>query len=179
MLAHRMATIMPAMSESEAIASVLAHLCFTCAAMLSARTPGNSRRIADLSQLVASFLAEKYTDATAEKPDFRGGLPIRQLRMVEDHVREQLDEDISVEELAELVDLSPFHFCRVFKQATGMSPLQYVTRERITRAQQLIRETSLSLIEIGLEVGYASPSHFSKVFRRVAGVTPTAFRSTL
>ena len=60
-----------------------------------------------------------------------------------------------------------------------MSPLQYVTRERITLAQQLIRETSRSLIEIGLEVGYTSPSHFAKVFRRVTGVTPTEFRSAL
>jgi transcriptional regulator GlxA family with amidase domain len=57
-------------------------------------------------------------------------------------------EDIPVEALAELVDLSPFHFSRVFKHATGMSPLQFVTRERITRAQQLIRETSRSLIDI-------------------------------
>ena len=68
------------------------------------------------------------------------------------------------------------NFSRVFKQATGMTPLQFVTRERITRAQQLIRETSCSLIEIGLEVGYTSPSHFAQVFRRTVGVTPTEFR---
>ena len=59
-------------------------------------------------------------------------------------MRERLAEEISVETLAELVELSPFHFSRVFKQATGMSPLQFVTRERISRAQQLIRETSRS-----------------------------------
>ena len=58
-----------------------------------------------------------------------------------------------------------------------MTPLQFVTRERITRAQQMIRETSRSLIEIGLEIGYTSPSHFAQVFRRVVGVTPTEFRS--
>ena len=79
-------------------------------------------------------------------------------------MREQLAEEISTETLAELVELSPFHFSRVFKQATGMSPLQFVTRERITRAQQLIRETSRSLIEVALEVGYTSPSHFAKSF---------------
>ena len=60
-----------------------------------------------------------------------------------------------------------------------MSPLQFVTRERITRAQQLIRETRRSLIEIGLDVGYKNPSHFAQVFRKVAGVTPTEFRSAL
>ena len=100
-------------------------------------------------------------------------------RLSKEHVREQLAEEISVEALAGLVELSPFHFYRVFKRTTGMSPLQFVTRERITRAQQLIRETSRSLIEIALEVGYTSPSHFAQVFRRVAGVTPTDFRSAL
>jgi AraC family transcriptional regulator len=60
-----------------------------------------------------------------------------------------------------------------------MTPLQFVTRERITRAQQMIRETSRNLIEIGLDVGYTSPSHFAQVFRRVVGVTPTEFRSSL
>src|SRR2546430_4978601 len=62
---------------------------------------------------------------------------------------------------------------------SGMTPLQFVTRQRITRAQQLIRETSRSLIDVGLEVGYTSPSHFAQVFRRVVGVTPTEFRSSL
>jgi AraC family transcriptional regulator len=157
----------------------LAYLCFACAEMLSARTFGKSKRVADLAQLIASFLAEKYTDVASEKPDFRGGLPIRQVLKVEDYVHERFAEDISVEALAELVELSPFHFSRVFKQATGMSPLQFVTRERITRAQQLIRESSRSLIEIALEVGYTSPSYFTKVFRRVTGVTPTEFRSSL
>ena len=157
----------------------LAYLCFACAEMLSAGTQGKSKRVADLTQLIASFLVEKYTDAASEKPDLRGGLPIRQLRKVEDYVHEHLAEEISVEALAELVELSPFHFSRVFKHATGMSPLQFVTRGRITQAQQLIRETSRSIIDIGLEVGYTSPSYFSKVFRRVTTVTPMEFRNSL
>jgi AraC family transcriptional regulator len=157
----------------------LAHLCFACAAMLSARTPGKCARVADLARLFATYLAEKYVAAAAEKPDFHSGLPIWRLRKVEDYVRENLAEEISVERLAELVKLSPFHFSRVFKQATAMTPLQFVTRERISYAQQLIRETSRSLIEIALEVGYTSPSSFTKVFRRVTGVTPMKFRKTL
>ena len=157
----------------------LMHLCFACSEMLSARTPGKSRRIADLAHLLASYLVEKYIDVAAEKPDFYSGLPIWQLRKVEDYVRDQLAEEISVDKLAEVVELSPFHFSRVFKQSTGMSPLQFVTRQRITRAQQLIRETSRSLIEIALDVGYTSPSHFAQIFRRVVGVTPTEFRSAL
>lgn len=157
----------------------LAHLCMAAASMLSERTPGKSRRVAALAQHFAAHIAEKYTDAAPAKPDFRGGLPIVHLRRVEDYVSQHLGEDLSVDGMAGLVDLSPFHFSRVFKQSTGMSPLQFVTRERITRAQQLVRETSRSLIEIALDVGYTSPSHFAQVFRRVVGVTPTEFRGSL
>ncbi len=155
------------------------HLCFACAEMLSDGTPGTSHRVADLTRLIASFLVEKYTTAAAEKPRYRGGLPIRQLRKVEDYLNARLADEISIAALAEQVGLSPFHFCRVFKQTTGASPLQFVTRERISRAQQLMRETSRSVIEIALDVGYTNPSHFAQVFRRVVGVTPTEFRAAL
>jgi AraC family transcriptional regulator len=65
-------------------------------------------------------------------------------------VSEHLAGEISVEALAEVAGLSPFHFSRVFKQTTGMAPHQFVTRARMLHAQRLIRETSHSLIEIAL-----------------------------
>jgi AraC family transcriptional regulator len=144
--------------------------------------------------------ARRWPESTTQTQAYSGGLPIRQLRKVQDFVTEHLAEEISIERLAELVELSSSHFSHVFKETTGMTPLQFVTRERITRAQQMIREcpaprrsskrgaltaqpperqTSRSLIEIGLEVGYTSPSHFAQVFPRVVGVTPTEFRSAL
>lgn len=158
---------------------ILWPICLTCAELLTARVPGKSPRVTALTQIFAAHLVEKYTNVAAKTPGYRGGLPIRQLRKVEDYVTEHLADDISIERLAELVELSSSHFSHVFKESTGMTPLQFVTRQRITRAQQLIRETSRSLIEVGLEVGYTSPSHFAQVFRRVVGVTPTEFRSSL
>ena len=98
------------------------------------------------------------------------------MRKVEEYVHQHLAEDISTETLAHIADLSPFHFSRVFKQSTAMTPLQFVTRERMLKAQQLIRESSCSLMEVGLEVGYTSPSHFAHVFRRSVSVTPIEFR---
>jgi AraC family transcriptional regulator len=157
----------------------LAHLSFACAEMLSARTAGNSKRVSAIAHLLALHIAERHTDIASQKPDYRGGLPIARLHKVEDYVRAHLAEGISIEMLAELAELSPFHFCRVFKQATGTSPLQFVTRERMLQAQRLIRETSRSLIEIGLEVGYTSPSHFAQVFRRIVGKSPSDFRNAL
>jgi AraC family transcriptional regulator len=159
--------------------AALADFCFACAELLDAKTAGKSKSIAELAKLLATYLAERYTTITSRRSEARGGLPIWQLRKVEDYVSARLTNEIAIEQLAELVELSPFHFSRVFKQATGMTPLQFVTRERITYAQQLIRETSRSLIEIGIEVGYSNPSHFAKVFRKVVGVTPTEFRSAL
>lgn len=157
----------------------LGNLCLMCAEMLFARTPGNSKRVGALGQLFAIYLVEKHTAAAPGNPGFSGGLPIHQLRKVEDYVNEHLAGEIPIGVLAGLVELSPFHFSRVFKQATGMSPHRFVIRERIARAQQLCRETSRSLIDIALEVGYTSPSHFAQVFRRVVGTTPTEFRSAM
>jgi AraC family transcriptional regulator len=158
---------------------ILWPICLTCAELLAARVPGKSPRVAALTQLMAAHLVEKYTSTAGRTPVQRGGLPIHQLRKVEDYVAAQLAEEISIEALAELVDLSSSHFAHVFKESTGMTPLQFITPQRVTRAQQLIRETSRNLIEVGLEVGYTSPSHFAQIFRRVVGVTPTAFRSSL
>jgi AraC family transcriptional regulator len=155
----------------------LAHLTFACADMLSTGTAGNSQRVGAIAHLLAIHIAEKYTNVGSQKSEYRGGLPVVRLRKVEDYVRAHLTEDISIEKLAELAELSSFHFCRVFKQATGMTPLQFVTRERMLKAQWLIRETARSLIEIALEVGYTSPSHFAQVFRRTVGMAPNEFRN--
>jgi AraC family transcriptional regulator len=157
----------------------LAHFCFACAELLSSGTAVSAKRIAAFTHLLAIHIAEKYTNFASQRPEYRGGLPIARLRKIEDYVRANLAESISIEKLAELAELSPFHFSRVFKQATGMTPLQFVTRERMLQAQRLIRETSRSLIEIALEVGYTSPSHFAQVFRRMVGLTPTEFRNAL
>ncbi|MGB8168587.1 MAG: AraC family transcriptional regulator [Chthoniobacteraceae bacterium] len=158
---------------------ILWPICLTCAELLAAGVPGKSPRVAALTQLFAAHLVEKYTEAAAQVQGYSGGLPIRQLRKVQDYVAAHYAEEVSIERLAELVELSSSHFSHVFKETTGMTPLQFVTRERITRAQQMIRETKRSLIEIGLEIGYTSPSHFAQVFRRVVGVTPTQFRNSL
>jgi len=157
----------------------LAHLSFACAEMLSARTADNAKRVAGLAHLLAIYVAQKYTNVASQRPVYRGGLPIVRLRKIEDYVHAHVSESISIDSLAELAALSPFHFSRVFKQATGITPLQFVTRERMLQAQQLIRETSRSLIEIALEVGYTSPSHFAQVFRRTVGMAPTEFRNAL
>jgi hypothetical protein len=98
--------------------------------MVSARTSADSKCVAAFTELLAIYIAEKYTNIATKKPDYHGGLPIARLHKVEDYVRAHLAGSISLEKLADLAELSLFHFSRVFKESTGMTPLQFVTRER-------------------------------------------------
>jgi AraC family transcriptional regulator len=157
----------------------LTQLSLACVGMLFAQTAGNTKRVAAFTHFLAIYLAEKYTSLASPRPAYRGGLPIARLRKVEDYVRAHLAESISLQKMAELAELSPFHFSRALKQTMGITPLQFVTRERMLQAQQLIRETSRSLIEIALEVGYTSPSHFAQIFRRTVGIALIQFRNAL
>jgi AraC family transcriptional regulator len=107
----------------------------------------------------------------------RGGLAAWQVRHVCDYLLSNLDRDVSLAELATLVDLSPHHFCRAFKESTGASPHTWFSQRRIERAQEIIAETpGMGLTEVALSVGFGSQSAFGTAFRRVTGTTPSAWR---
>lgn len=128
-----------------------------------------------LAQALAVHLVRSYR--AESQPGRRvNALQAYKLRKVTDAMSAHLDADFSLAKLARLAELSEYHFSRLFKRATGTSPSQYFIRLRMIRARHLLLETRLSIIDIGLEVGYSSPSHFSQVFRREVGVTPSEFR---
>ncbi len=105
-----------------------------------------------------------------------GGLAGHRLRRVREFVRENLSRDLGLTEIAEVADLSPFHFARAFKQTMGLTPHQYLTRQRIEQAKQLLATTSLPLVEISLAAGFKNQSHFTTIFRRLTSMTPGAYR---
>jgi AraC family transcriptional regulator len=74
--------------------------------------------------------------------------------------------------------LNLFHFARAFKQSTGESPHQYVLRQRVERAKELLSDPQSTVLSASAVTGFVDQSHFSKVFRRVVGVSPSEFRST-
>lgn len=128
------------------------------------------------AQLLAVHLLRRYGVFPPPLPGHhRGQLPAPRLRAVRDYVRAHLSENIRLEELAALVFLSPYHFCRVFKRTTGLTPQQFVIRQRIERAAELLRQPGLSVKEVAAAVGYASSSHFAQLFVRHTGRLPVSY----
>jgi AraC family transcriptional regulator len=109
----------------------------------------------------------------------QGGLASWQQRIVNTHIEEHLSEQISLATLAQLVSLSPYYFCRAFKQSFGVPPHRYHVTRRIERAKMLLTNPELSVTEIGLRVGFSDTSSFTAAFRKMTGITPTAYHRTL
>jgi AraC family transcriptional regulator len=91
-------------------------------------------------------------------------------------IESDFSKDISLEDLASAAAMSPFHFSRSFKRATGLPPHQYLASRRVEAAKALLKTTTLPIIEIGFRVGYQDVSHFTQLFKRFTGVTPGEFR---
>lgn len=106
------------------------------------------------------------------------GLRPPQVRLVTDYMRAHLDEGISLQQLADLLRLSRFHFCTAFRVATGFTPHQWLVRLRMARARELLEDGRLTITDVALAVGYQTPSSFAQAFRTAFGTTPTEFRSS-
>jgi AraC family transcriptional regulator len=103
-------------------------------------------------------------------------LPACRLRRVTEYIQCNLDKGLTLQELAAVACMSPFHFARLFKCSTGVPPHRFVVRERIARARVCLARPELSIRQISRVVGFRTPSHFTTVFRRLAGVTPRGYR---
>ncbi len=106
----------------------------------------------------------------------RAGLVDRRLRRAIEFMHDNCGRELSLAEIASAAYVSEFHFARLFKKITGLTPHVYLAGLRIERARKLLAESDLAIAEVGAAVGYASQSHFTKVFREATGMTPRAFR---
>jgi AraC family transcriptional regulator len=115
-------------------------------------------------------------DGATESSCLRGGLAPWQAKRLRSHIEDNLDSSIRATDLAGLVQLSTSHFFRAFHKSFGESPLGYIMKRRIQRAQQLMLTSRLRLAQVALECGMADQAHLSRVFRRIVGTNPSAWR---
>lgn len=103
-------------------------------------------------------------------------LSAAELRRIAIEIEERIEEPLSLGELAQLVGRSTFSFCRAFRHTTGMPPYQYVIRQRLQRAETMLRRTEASLSEIAYSCGFSSQPHFSQAFSKHFHMTPGRYR---
>src|SRR3954470_4251 len=106
----------------------------------------------------------------------RGGLSPAALRRVQLYVDANLKSSVSLQQMASVAGLSEFHFARAFKSSSGIPPRGFVEQQRVEKAKALLRESSISLAEVAVEVGLGSQSRFTTTFRRSTGLTPATYR---
>ncbi|NET47897.1 MAG: helix-turn-helix domain-containing protein [Merismopedia sp. SIO2A8] len=137
---------------------------------------GNNLYLDSLANVLAINLLRNHATTQPIFPNYEGGLPPHQLRQVLDYIEAHLEQPIKLEALARLLDISQFHFSRLFKQSIGLSPYQYLIQQRVERAKHLLKTSDRLIVDIALECGFNSHSHLSKQFRQLTGVTPKAYR---
>lgn len=125
---------------------------------------------------IAAILKPLQKPESHSREPMKGGLAPWQIRKVISHIETNLDKSIKSGDLAALLDLSPCHFSRAFRNSLGDSPLEYVIRRRVERAQGLMLSTDAPLSQIALDCGLADQAHFSRLFRRIVGESPRAWR---
>lgn len=124
-------------------------------------------------------LLKHYTTQKADIPNHVSGLPPFKLKVAIAHIQDQLDQNLSLSELAAVIQMSPHYFASLFKQSTGQTPHQYVLSCRIEKAKHLLTQRELAIADISQQVGFQNQSHFTTVFRRYVKATHKAYRNSL
>ena len=155
---------------------VIRHVCFALMAESESDQPAGRLYVESLANVLAIHLFRHYTKGLTREETASGGLSGKRLRRAMEFIRENLEKDLSLSEIASSAGMSPFHFARAFKQSTGLTPHQHLTRTRIEKAKQLLVRSEIPIIEVSYQVGFQSQSHFTTVFRRLTGLTPRIYR---
>jgi len=130
-----------------------------------------------LANALAVYLLKRYAVRPIVPVTYKRGLTGNRLKRVLDYIEANLDENISLAQLAAIAGMSPHYFSELFKLSTGRAPHNYVLMQRIERAKQQLRDPKRSIIDAGLDAGFQNPSHFARMFRKLEGTTPSTYRA--
>lgn len=136
---------------------------------------GGSLLVDSLKTTLAIHLLRQYCTTKPKLSSYRDGLTSLKLQQIKEYINENLDCDLTLTELAALVQISPYHFLRLFKQSVGSTPHQYILHCRIEKAKYLLQHRDISIAEIARKVGFCDQSHLTQYFKRIVGVTPKQY----
>jgi AraC family transcriptional regulator len=131
-----------------------------------------------MATALSAHLLQHYSAPKHKLREYQGGLPKYKLQRVIEFIIDNLADNLLLGSMAQEVSISQYHFARLFKQSTGLSPYQYVIHCRIERAKILLLQSQLKISEIASQVGFADQSQFTRHFKRLLGVTPKEIRSS-
>jgi len=146
---------------------------------MAAGFPSGRLFLDSLEQAMAVALVRDHAVRHRPVQRYRGGLGAARLRRIKEFVRANVEEDVSLDEMAQSVGLSTAHFARMFRASTGETPHQFVLRQRVERAKAMLRATDVRVLDVAVACGFKTQQHFAQVFRSVCGVSPTDYRQTL
>jgi two-component system response regulator YesN len=144
---------------------------------------GDSRRLAlELKQITTldqtgSYLVSFFTTILNQIKKHSGQKDKRIIEVIKNHIQDHYMEEITLNSLSQIVYISPNYLSEVFKEQTGESIVDYITRLRIIKAKEMLKDIQVKVYEVCKLVGYEDPAYFSKVFRKVVGVSPTEYRN--
>ncbi|MEM9275622.1 MAG: AraC family transcriptional regulator [Cyanobacteria bacterium P01_F01_bin.143] len=129
-----------------------------------------------LSNLLGIHLLRHYCVFPTKATEYSGGLARNKLKRVLDYINEHLADDISLSELAKQAKLSQSHFSTLFRQSTGKSPYRFVTEQRVARAQELLLNTDMTVLDIAVAVGFYDQTHLRRHMKKLRGISPKQLR---
>jgi AraC family transcriptional regulator len=129
-----------------------------------------------LTDLLATRLLAEHTGVPTAFEPIMGGLSPHALRRAIERLRSDNDTDVSLAALASDAGLSRFHFCRAFKESTGLSPHAWLRQQRLEQAMNMLRDTDAPIASVAAKLGYASQTAFTAAFKKLTGETPSDWR---
>jgi AraC family transcriptional regulator len=141
--------------------------------------PSGRMFIDGIEQALAAIVV-RYDGVARRFPEvYKGGLTPYRMKRVTEFIQEHIEEEISLNELAHNVGLSPSHFCSLFRKTSGKTPHQFVLHCRIQHAKTLLAKHNQSILDVALASGFRTHQHFSRIFRRQVGIPPSTYRGQL
>jgi len=138
--------------------------------------PGGRLFWDSVEQAMAVALVNGYAIRHRPALIYKGGLGAARLRRIKELIHAKIEDELSLDEMAQSVGLSTAHFARMFRKSTGETPHQFVLRQRIERAKTMLRAADARVLDVAVACGFKTQQHFAQVFRDVCGTSPTAYR---